>query len=322
MIKQSISLRNQRGFTIVELLIVIVVIAILAAIVIVAYTGIQNKAHAAAAQSAASDLGKLLGIYNTTNGTYPTDLTTVNNGQPMSTSGGTSYAYHPGAGNTSYCVTVTNSNSSYKLTDTATTPVTGGCPGDGVGGVAAITNLNPNPSAETDGSLWGGFSNAGNTTLSVSTSGGFAGQNFMHLSVTTGTNGGGGIYAYNIPVTAGVVYTGSAYARMNSTKTVNLGLEWHSPSSGLGVSYGPNISIGPSGWTRLSSTGTAPAGATSVTLIMYTSGGSGLNAGDTLDIDAAMTTAGSTLYNYADGNSPSWIWNSTANNSSSTGPPL
>ncbi|VXB67549.1 prepilin-type N-terminal cleavage/methylation domain-containing protein [Frigoribacterium sp. 9N] len=39
-----------RGFTIVELLIVIVVVAILAAITAVAYNGIQNRARASAAQ--------------------------------------------------------------------------------------------------------------------------------------------------------------------------------------------------------------------------------------------------------------------------------
>lgn len=37
--------KNKNGFTIVELLIVIVVIGILAAITIVAYNGIQNRAQ-------------------------------------------------------------------------------------------------------------------------------------------------------------------------------------------------------------------------------------------------------------------------------------
>src|SRR6478735_2628193 len=110
------------GFTIVELLIVIVVIAILAAIVIVAYTGIQNKAHAAAAQAASNTVAKLLTNSYTTNGVYPSDLSTINNGNPMPTTDGSTYSYHPTSGNGGYCVTVTNGNSSYKVTDGATQP--------------------------------------------------------------------------------------------------------------------------------------------------------------------------------------------------------
>ncbi len=58
-----------RGFTIVELLIVVVVIAILAAITVVAYTGIQNRAHDAAVQSDLRKLGNLLEDHKTTTGT-------------------------------------------------------------------------------------------------------------------------------------------------------------------------------------------------------------------------------------------------------------
>lgn len=53
-----------KGFTIVELLIVVVVIAILAAITIVAYNGIQNRAKASSAQSAASSVQKKAEAYN------------------------------------------------------------------------------------------------------------------------------------------------------------------------------------------------------------------------------------------------------------------
>ncbi len=60
-----------KGFTIVELLIVVVVIAILAAITIVAYNGIQARAHAASAAQARSSVEKLLRLYKVENGRYP-----------------------------------------------------------------------------------------------------------------------------------------------------------------------------------------------------------------------------------------------------------
>lgn len=60
------------GFTIVELLIVIVVIAILVAISIVAYTGIQERARASQASSALAQAKNKLEIYRVDNGVYPT----------------------------------------------------------------------------------------------------------------------------------------------------------------------------------------------------------------------------------------------------------
>jgi prepilin-type N-terminal cleavage/methylation domain-containing protein len=53
------------GFTIVELLIVIVVIGILAAITIVAYNGVQSRARSTNAQAAANGVLKKAEVYNT-----------------------------------------------------------------------------------------------------------------------------------------------------------------------------------------------------------------------------------------------------------------
>lgn len=66
------TLKDQKGFTIVELLIVIVVIGILAAITIVAYNGIQNRSKTTAGQSLAGNVAKKLEAYNSVNGAYPT----------------------------------------------------------------------------------------------------------------------------------------------------------------------------------------------------------------------------------------------------------
>ena len=62
---------NQKGFTIVELLIVIVVIGILAAITIVAFNGIQNRGKAASAQSLANSIVKKAEAHNTIESAYP-----------------------------------------------------------------------------------------------------------------------------------------------------------------------------------------------------------------------------------------------------------
>lgn len=62
---------NRSGFTIVELLIVIVVIGVLAAISIVAYGGIAQRSYAAKAASVIDGYVKIVNLYKVDNGTYP-----------------------------------------------------------------------------------------------------------------------------------------------------------------------------------------------------------------------------------------------------------
>lgn len=63
--------KTKSGFTIVELLIVIVVIAVLATISIVAYTGIQVRTENTKTMTAVSEFVKILRSYKAVNGNYP-----------------------------------------------------------------------------------------------------------------------------------------------------------------------------------------------------------------------------------------------------------
>lgn len=73
----SIRKRNNLGFTIVELLIVIIVIGILAALVLVTYNGVQQKARDTERKTDLQALASHLEVYNAQNGRYPT-LANVN----------------------------------------------------------------------------------------------------------------------------------------------------------------------------------------------------------------------------------------------------
>ena len=74
----SLKKRNE-GFTIVELLIVIVVIGILALLVITTYSGIQQKARNSKRQTDVQSLQTQLEAFYSQNGYYPS-LTDMNNG--------------------------------------------------------------------------------------------------------------------------------------------------------------------------------------------------------------------------------------------------
>jgi prepilin-type N-terminal cleavage/methylation domain-containing protein len=62
---------KQTGFTIVELLIVIVVIGILAAITVVAYNNVQSKSRDSSRIAKVKSMEKAIELYKTDNGTYP-----------------------------------------------------------------------------------------------------------------------------------------------------------------------------------------------------------------------------------------------------------
>lgn len=110
-------MKDERGFTIVELLIVVVVIAILAAIVIVAYNGIQNRAKTSKAQSAASSILKKVEAFNAETGSYPTGPTGL-------TSAASTASYYVPAGTVSFVTTIGSAptNENTIMFSTCTTP--------------------------------------------------------------------------------------------------------------------------------------------------------------------------------------------------------
>ena len=119
--------RSGSGFTIVELLIVIVVIGILAAITIVAYNGITSRAGVAAATAAATQGNKKVAIYVASNSDQvPPDLATAG----LTNSGNVTYQYTPNTTVTpqNFCLTATANNVAVHVA-TAGKPTPGPCPG-------------------------------------------------------------------------------------------------------------------------------------------------------------------------------------------------
>lgn len=306
--------KTMNGFTIVELLIVIVIIAILAAISIVAYSGIQNRARASQASSALSQAKKKLELYKIDNNAYPT---TGNLASAGVSDNDTTYQYT--SDGSTFCLTATAGTISYTATNT-TNPSQGGCAGHGQGGVAAVTNWSQNPSLE-GGSL-SGYDGPNGSTISLSSTRAKDGVSSVLVTLPTTTPAYGGVnvaYGYSVPSNfkANTTYAYSAWVYV-PTSTVNVMLSAQGPGIASSNCNSSSTST-KNAWVRLTCTFST---STSGTVAIYVLNTAASTAGMQFNADSIMFTEGPAIYNYADGNSSNWIWNGTANNSTSTGPPL
>lgn len=300
--------RKQTGFTIVELLIVIVVIGILAAITIVAYNGVQQRAKVATVTSDLTNSSKLLAFHETDKGTYPATLAEANDNQGVKASSGTTYQYTT-SGST-YCLTATNGTLSYKVSNDATTPVAGGCAGHGVGGVAAITNIATNPSFESNTT---NTNTANGATITRQASSAIIGTYGLRVSAPANSINDSGVSLPNGNMTSGITYTFSASVRSLIATSYRISVQ-----GTYGTGNSPVTAFAAGEVKRLSTTVTAIGTGRPSVYILRSNGALVTD----FDVDGIMQTEGSSLYNYADGATTNWIWNSTANNSTSTGPPV
>lgn len=301
--------RSRSGFTIVELLIVVVVIAILAAITIVAYNGINDRAKASAASSAAQQVGKKIATYAVTNEEqYPAALSDIG-----ISNGSATYQYrvNNSVSPKTFCVTATTSGVSAWVSNASTAPTTGVCAGHANTGQTLVTNLITNPSFELSTTGWSGGN--GNGVISTSTGRAFNGSQSLLWQAPASPVSDSGAQYVMAGLTIGQSYTASAYIYQPAV-----------------VGSGTLIGAYQNGWTRSSATSATNSWTRISVTFTATQTNSTLFIGSTVapsasaqfNVDAVQLFTGTTNPPYADGGSTGWTWNGAPHSSTSTGPSL
>ncbi|MGV9001999.1 MAG: type II secretion system protein [Candidatus Saccharimonadaceae bacterium] len=314
----------QRGFTIVELLVVISVIAILTAITIVSYTAVTDHAKNETVKTDAQAIAAQLNKYKADKGSYPTDLSTLSSNP--GTSSTFQYSYDATAG--SYCVTASVNGASAYIKSGSSLTKEGGCPGHGIDGDDPVTNYAYNPGAEVDA---GWLSNNPATyPRVVDTSVKHSGSRSIKAA-PTGTNTALlSLYAAGAPTGNGNVpvsveagtYTHAVYFRADVAHRGGLGIAWRVAGVWSTAIYSATVTGTAGQWTRVSQTFSIPQNVEFLRSIVSVSATSSQPAGTPGWADDYSLEKGTVATGYGDGFSQNWLWSGAVNNSPSYGPKI
>lgn len=292
------------GFTIVELLIVVVVIAILAAITIVAYNGIRNQATSSSVRAAANQFGKKIQAFAVTNaGQVPAESSFITDLSLPAQSSTNTYDYFVNSLQNRFCFSVTDTlkSLSFAYTD-AGQSVEGRC----------VKNLISNPSFETlsSGSVVG-LTPSSRSTVTSSTSQAIYGARSALVVPTYSTNDTFADIA-NWGVQADTTYAISlSYTLTSATSSIprfrfNIG-NVDRQSTGVNVPGTHTLN-----WTY------AVGSSASVNFLRIMPGG--LQGDPGIYADGLMVTQTPDVYKYGDGDMPGWAWVGAPHASPSFGP--
>jgi|GEM_PF-1091146 len=199
MLKASVRFK-QHGFTIVELLVVIVVIGILAAITIVSFTGVSKKAVVASLQSDLSSASKKLEMYKVEHGSYPNTLTDSGSGKYCPSPLDAQYCVKTSSGNTFNYPTVGPNSQTYSLyvaaADTTQYVITN------VNTAPTVSNGQPIPTVTIGSQVWMQFNiNTGTRVDTLVVNGGetaqLTGQKWCYDNLESNCAIYGGLYQWD-----------------------------------------------------------------------------------------------------------------------------